>query len=158
MVGRGRGGAASVAPRAGGGTASQPPEALPEEVRRRLIEAHLLHPRRYLTTCGIPSVALEELSFKPGFALWQCCRGPSWVNTACCSSPRCASWGIEAERIVQSLVSAVERYGYRESYNPLTGRGLAARGFGFATLLVDLLAQSGVQGYELSATQRMIHP
>jgi glycogen debranching enzyme len=133
---------------------------LPEEVRRRLIEAHLLHPRRYLTTCGIPSVALEELSFKPGFAFWQCWRGPSWVNTAWLLVPSMRELGYteEAERIVQSLISAVERYGYREYYNPLTGRGLAARGFGFANLLVDLLAQSGVRGDELSATQRMIHP
>jgi hypothetical protein len=33
----------------------------------------------------------------------------------------------------------VERSGWREYYNPLTGEGMAARGFGFATLLVELL-------------------
>jgi hypothetical protein len=49
----------------------------------------------------------------------------------------------EAQRIVDSLVHAVDRDGFREYYNPLTGRGLAARGFGFSTLLVDLLAVCG---------------
>jgi hypothetical protein len=45
---------------------------------------------------------------------------------------------VEAERIVTSLQEAAVRYGFREYYNPITGRGLAARDFGFATLLVDL--------------------
>ena len=52
----------------------------------------------------------------------------------------------EAERIVRSLELAVDRHGYREYYNPLTGRGLGARGFGFATLLIDLLAECGIGG------------
>ena len=42
------------------------------------------------------------------------------------------------------------RHGFREYYNPLTGRGLGARGFGFATLLVDLLAECGIDGSEPS--------
>ena len=53
---------------------------------------------------------------------------------------------------------AVDRHGYREYYNPLTGQGLAAKSFGFATLLVDLLAQSGNDGPQLSAERRMIQP
>ena len=48
--------------------------------------------------------------------------------------------------------------GYREYYNPLTGRGLGARGFGFATLLIDLLAECGVGGAEPSARHRIMHP
>lgn len=44
------------------------------------------------------------------------------------------------------MVSAVERCGFREYYNPPAGRGLGARGFGYATLVVDLLADSGNSG------------
>ena len=93
---------------------------------------------------GIPSVALEEPSFKPGFAMWRCWRGPSWMNTALAA--RAGDARARATRPTPSGSSArsscrVDRYGYREYYNPLTGRGLAARGFGFSTLLVDLLAQ-----------------
>lgn len=33
----------------------------------------------------------------------------------------------------------VQRGGFRESYNPLTGDGLGARGFGWSTLVVDLV-------------------
>lgn len=40
--------------------------------------------------------------------------------------------------------------------NPLTGRGLGARGFGSATLLVDLLAECGIDGSEPSGRARMM--
>jgi glycogen debranching enzyme len=133
---------------------------LPEDVRRRLVEEHLLDPRRYLAPCGIPSVAREEPSFKPGFALWRCWRGPSWMNTAWLLVPAMRELGYEREgmRVVQSLALAADRYGFREYYNPLTGRGLAARGFGFATLLIDLLANCGTADAEPSGTQRMMRP
>jgi hypothetical protein len=48
-------------------------------------------------------------------------------------------YGREADRIVASCVELVERHGFREYYNPLNGEGLAARRFGWSTLLVDLL-------------------
>jgi hypothetical protein len=133
---------------------------LPETVRRRLIEEHLLHPRRYLAACGIPSVALEEPSFKPGFALWRCWRGPSWLNVAWLLVPpmRALGYLTEANRLLHSLELAVDRFGYREYYNPLTGAGLAARGFGFSTLLIDLLSQSGVEIGETSAPRRIMQP
>ena len=41
-------------------------DALPEDVRRRLVEEHLLDPRRYRAPFGIPSVAMDEPSFRPG--------------------------------------------------------------------------------------------
>jgi len=63
-----------------------------------------------------------------------------------------------ADRVLNSLELAVDRSGYREYYNPLTGRGIAARGFGFLTLLIDLLAQSGIDGGETSAAGRIMEP
>jgi hypothetical protein len=114
---------------------------LPEDVRRRLVEDHLLHPRRYRTPTGIPSVALEEPTFRPRFDFWRCWRGPAWMNIAWLLVPPMRDLGYEAEaaRVVASLADAVERGGWREYYNPLTGSGLAARGFGPSTLLVELL-------------------
>jgi glycogen debranching enzyme len=116
--------------------------SMPEQVRRRIVEEHLLDARRYLAPVGIPSVSQEEDSFKPGFDRWRCWRGPSWVNTAWLLVPAMRELGYfdEAERIVASLELAADRYGFREYYNPITGRGLAARGFGWSTLLVDLVS------------------
>jgi hypothetical protein len=120
--------------------------ALPEDVRRRLVEEHLLDRRRYRAPFGIPSVAIEEPAFRPGFQAWRCWRGPAWMNTAWLLAPAMRELGYreEADAVLSSLVTAVDRGGFREYYHPFTGRGLAARRFGFATLIVDLLAQSGV--------------
>ena len=114
--------------------------ALPEDVRRRLVEEHLLKPGRYAAPYGIPSVAMEEPAFNPRFDRFRCWRGPSWVNTAWLLVPPLFELGYEdaARGIVRSLAEAVERHGFREYYNPLNGRGLGARGFGWSTLLVDL--------------------
>jgi hypothetical protein len=53
-----------------------------------------------------------------------------------------------------------ERWGHRpavrEAATADTGRGLAARGFGFATLLVDLLAECGIDGSEPSGRARIM--
>jgi hypothetical protein len=117
-------------------------EGVPESIRCRLVEEHLLHPERYGAGTGIPSVSMEERSFNAGFDRFRCWRGPSWVNTAWLLVPplRDLGYGDAADRIVSSLEGAVERDGFREYYNPLTGAGLAARDFGWSTLLVDLLA------------------
>jgi hypothetical protein len=114
---------------------------VPEEVRRRVIEMHLLHPGRYRSDTGIPSVAMDEPSFVPRFDLWRTWRGPAWMATAWLLVPPLGELGYaqDAERVVESLARAVAREGWREYYNPLTGRGEAARGFAMSTLLVDLL-------------------
>jgi glycogen debranching enzyme len=116
-------------------------DGLPEGVRRRIVEEHLLAPSRYLAPVGIPSVAREEPSFNPRFDHWRCWRGPAWMTTAWLLVPpmRRLGYADEADRIVRSLVRSVERHGFREYYNPIDGVGLAARDFGMSTLLVDLL-------------------
>jgi glycogen debranching enzyme len=133
---------------------------MPEDVRRRIVEEHLLHPRRYLADYGIPSVSQEEPTFNPGFALWRCWRGPAWVNTAWLLTPSMRALGYEpeADRIVGSLARAAVTHGLREYYNPLTGRGLAARDFGMSALLADLFANSGTDVPTPSAWGRMMHP
>lgn len=116
--------------------------SLPVQIGRRLVEEQLLDSGRYRTPVGIPSVALEEPSFRPGWHLFRCWRGPAWINTAWLLVPamRRLRYEQEAERVVTSLVAAVERHGFREYYNPLDGDGLAARSFGWSTLLAELLS------------------
>jgi glycogen debranching enzyme len=123
--------------------------SLPEKIARRLIEEHLLDRRRYGARYAIPSVSMEEPSFRAGWHLYRCWRGPAWMNTAWLLVPALQRFGYAsaANRILGSCVELVERHGFREYYNPLTGEGLAARRFGWSTLLVDLLpAADGASG------------
>lgn len=114
---------------------------VPPDIKHRLVEEHLLDPRRYKARTGIPSVAMDEPSFNPRFDRWRCWRGPSWVNTAWLLVPALRDLGYaqEADRIVTGLAQAALKDGFREYYDPRTGQGLAARGFGWSTLLVDLI-------------------
>ena len=115
--------------------------SLPEPIAGRLIEEHLLDRRRYAAPYAIPSVSMEEPSFRAGWHLFRCWRGPAWINTVWLLAPALRRFGYEAaaDRVVASCVELVEHHGFREYYNPLTGDGLAARRFGWSTLLIDLL-------------------
>jgi glycogen debranching enzyme len=115
--------------------------SLPEEVGTRLVTEQLLNSSRYQARFGIPSVSMEEPSFRPGMYLQRVWRGPSWINTAWLLVPamRRLGFGEEADRVTSSLAEVVDRHGFREYYNPLNGIGLAARNFGWSTLLVDLI-------------------
>ncbi len=119
--------------------------SLPEEIGRRLVEEQILDSCRYGTRFGIPSVSLDEPSFRAGWHLSRCWRGPTWVNTGWLLLPSLRRLGYQsdADRIEASYHEMVARHGFREYYNPLTGDGLAARGFGWSTLLVDLLREPG---------------
>jgi mannosylglycerate hydrolase MGH1-like protein len=84
--------------------------AIPEDIRRRLVEEHLLHARRYGAEFGIPSVAIEEPAFRSGFDRWRTWRGASWMNSA---------W---------LLVPPLLDLGYRDEARRLAGaRGARAR-------------------------------
>jgi glycogen debranching enzyme len=109
---------------------------LPQDVRRRLVEEHLLHPDRY----GVPSVSMDEPSFKPGFDIWRTWRGPSWMNVAWLLLHPLRELGYRdnADRIAAGLVDAVARGGLREYYDPRSGHGLAARGFAMSALVADM--------------------
>jgi len=115
--------------------------SLPEEIGRRIVEEQILDGRRFATPFGIPSVSLEEPSFRAGWHLFRCWRGPTWVNTGWLLIPAMRRLGYthESERILASYLELVARHGFREYYNPLNGEGLAARHFGWSTLLVDLV-------------------
>ncbi|HEV7459596.1 MAG TPA: hypothetical protein VGN78_03585 [Solirubrobacteraceae bacterium] len=116
---------------------------LPDDVRRRLVEEHLLHPRRYRAPAGIPSVAMDEPAFRAGFDRFRTWRGPAWVNSAWLLLPAMADLGYETEAadILRGVLAAIDREGFREYYNPHTGRGHGARDFGWSTLVVDLVGR-----------------
>ena len=99
---------------------------------------------------------MEEPSFQAGWHLFRCWRGPSWINTVWLLVPALRRFGYESEadRIVASCVELVERHGFREYYNPLNGEGLAARRFGWSTLLIDLLG--GADGRRARAERRPV--
>ena len=118
------------------------PLALPiaAEIRERLASEHLLHPRRYRARFGVPSVSMEEPSFRPGFNAYRTWRGAAWVNAAwlLIGGLRALGASDEADALARGVAAAAERSGLREYYHPRTGSGHGEHRFGWSALLLDL--------------------
>jgi hypothetical protein len=118
---------------------------LPEPIGRRLVDEHLLNPERFWFPVPPPSVAGDDPSFSvddtlfPGVRRYW--RGPTWVNAAWLVWLGLVRLGYEerASELAQRLVATIVREGLREYYDPYTGRGMGARGFGWSTLVVEML-------------------
>jgi hypothetical protein len=116
---------------------------LPEEIGRRLVEQHLLDPRRYWLPLAPSSVSAEEPTFEPNLGpgwkrrYW---RGPTWVNAAWMLwlGLRRLGYAAEAERMASRIAAAVVREGLREYYDPLTGEGLGAIDFAWTSLALEM--------------------
>jgi hypothetical protein len=120
---------------------------LPEEVARRLAEEQLLDPRRFWLPFPVPSVSVQEPSFRPadtGFPLRRYWRGPSWPFTT-----RFAVDGLlrsgradEARDLARRTAGLVLREGFREYFDPFSGRGIGARAFAVSAMALDCLLRA----------------
>ena len=115
-------------------------DAIPREVRERVAEEHLLNPRRYFARFGVPSVSMEEPSFRPGFNAFRTWRGSAWTCTAwlLIGGLRALGASDEADRVASGVLDAVARSGLREYYHPRTGAGHGEHRFGMSALVLDL--------------------
>jgi glycogen debranching enzyme len=115
---------------------------VPGEVARRLV-GHLADPREFWAPHPIPSVALHEPTFVPGIhvrgrrLIW---RGPLSMNTNwfLVHGLRRHGEGELAARIASGSRELVERGGFNEFFDPLSGEPVGATEFGWATLVCDM--------------------
>jgi hypothetical protein len=118
---------------------------LPEPIGRRLVEEHLLDPQQFWLPVPPPSVSADEPSFSvddtvlPGVRRYW--RGPTWVNAAWLVWLGLLRLGYEeqATDLAQRIAGTVAREGLREYYNPYSGRGMGVRGFGWSTLVLEMI-------------------
>jgi hypothetical protein len=117
---------------------------LPEAIGRRLVEEHLLDPRRYWLPFPPTSVSAQEPSFEPrkwkGFLRRRYWRGPTWINSAWLIWLGLLRLGYDPEAMEMSkrLSDAVANERLREFYEPNFGEGLGAREFGWSSLIAEL--------------------
>lgn len=137
--------------------------ALPEDKLTVLLSKHLLNPEEFWTNFPVPTVAqndthyspLEFPDYKHQFGtkivnklyltlykelkmLW---RGPTWVATNWFIVKGLRKHGQDkvADQIVKKMIEMIEKWGFREYYNPETGQGYRRENFGWSTLILDLL-------------------
>jgi hypothetical protein len=123
-------------------------EGLPEEVGRRLVERQLLDPERFWLPYPVPSTSAAEPAFAPGrqgLVLPRYWRGPTWLFTPTFVLPGLLRLGYfrQARHLVERSLTLVAREGFREYYDPYSGRGLGASGFAVSAIVLDLVARLG---------------
>ena len=109
---------------------------LTQKEAKKLVEEHLLNPQEFWTKYPIPTVSLDESSFDPkGF--W---RGPVWIAINWFIYKGLLNYGFKdvADTIKKSSISLLEKSGFREYFNPLTGEGLGAKNFTWGGLVLDM--------------------
>lgn len=114
-------------------------ENIPLEMRQGLL-GHLTNPEEFWTPYPIPSVPKNSPDFDTAHDYYCNWSGPTWINM---------NWFIlrglvkhkymkEAEIIVKRTTQMIEKEGFWEFYNPISGKGMRKRteGFGWSTLVV----------------------
>ncbi len=118
---------------------------IPKTVVEKLVKKHLRNREEFDLPYPVPTVAVSEPSFSPAPAkigkdplLW---RGPTWINTNWYLAKALARHGYkkDAEKIVEKSTALIQKSGYREFFNPLSGEGYGRRNFGWSTLVVDMI-------------------
>lgn len=120
-------------------------DKIPKDEARRLVRNHLTNEREFWLPYPVPTVAADDPAFDPTFisprrsGLW---RGPTWVSVNWFLTRALMRHGFvdEAKEMVARTRRLVEEGGFREFYNPYTGEPYGAPGFGWSTLVVDMIA------------------
>lgn len=114
-------------------------ETTPRDRVRQVVERHLTNPDEFWTKLPVPSVAACEPTFDPSGErmIW---RGPVCMNLnwMLVRGLRRHGHDAEAAHIAARSRAAVDAGGFREFYDPVTGRGLRGTAFGWATVVVDM--------------------
>lgn len=111
-------------------------ELLSRKQAEQLVDEHLLNKNEFWLKFPVPTVAKDEPSFNPeGF--W---RGPTWIATNWFIFKGLLNYGFTgiAKEIFKISKYLVENEGFREYFNPQTGKGLGAKNFTWGTLVLDM--------------------
>lgn len=112
---------------------------LPKKFVEDLI-GHLTDKNEYWCEYPIPSVSMDEKTFSSGggFVLW---RGPTWINTNWFITKALLHRGYkkEARIIIDKTAEMVDKSGFWEYYNPLTGEGYGQPSYGWSALVLDMV-------------------
>lgn len=101
-----------------------------------LVDEHLLNKHEFWLKYPVPTVSFDEPSFNPeGF--W---RGQTWIAINWFIFHGLLNYGFDyiAREVYQISKYLITKYGFREHFNPLTGKGLGAKNFTWGTLVVDM--------------------
>lgn len=112
---------------------------IPAKMRQSLVE-HLTNKEEFWTEYPIPSLAKNDPEFSPAQGLYCNWQGPVWINMNWFIIKGLIKHGYReiAQEIAEKTYQMIEKEGFREFYNSLTGQGLRwpTRNFSWSTLVI----------------------
>jgi len=112
---------------------------IPETVTRAVVERHLVEAGYFKVPYAIPSVGTSEGTFSPlpSDFIW---RGPVWAvhNWFLYRALHVRGYAALADMLKHSLLQLIRKSGFREYYDPFTGKGYGAPNFTWPGLLLDM--------------------
>lgn len=117
---------------------------VPADLSNRMIMRYLKSEEHFALPFPIPSVSKSGKSFVPDRRqfrgqeyLW---RGPTWAfyNWFLFRCLKEEGFVEEATKLRETMISLIERSGFCEYYNPLTGEGYGAERFTWSGLVLDM--------------------
>lgn len=108
----------------------------PEEAKA-LIKNHFNNPETFRSEFGIRTVSKQEASYRPN-GFW---RGPIWFAPHWFIYKGLKDYGFDEEAmwLRDTSVALIEKHGFREYFDPETGKPYGAHNFTWGTLVLDML-------------------
>ena len=111
-----------------------------------VVKNHLLDEESFWLPAGVPTTAKDDPAFDPKEPSWgepwqhPHWRGPVWMSIHWFIYHGLRKYGFEEEALClkKKSVSLVERHGFHEYFNPLTGAGQGAKHFTWGGLVIDM--------------------
>lgn len=117
-----------------------------KEEAERVVNEYLLNKNEFWSAYAVPTTSMSEESYNPGELsdgpawLRPNWRGPVWMATNWFIFRGLKRYGYDsiAEEIMEQSLSLLKNSGFREYYNPETGRGMGALDFTWGGLVLDM--------------------
>jgi len=103
---------------------------------KKLIEEFLLSKDLFWAPFGIPTISINNDNFEPN-RYW---RGSAWTNINWFIYDGLKDYGFEnvAQKLKRKSMAMVEKSGFCEYYNPISGKGRGPRDFCWTGLIFDM--------------------
>lgn len=114
-------------------------DGIEDKIAEKVLKTHFYNTEEFVSVYPIPSVAMNDPAFDPDESkfLW---RGPTWVmyNWFLYKFFKSKKYTKEAQMLRDSVKRLIEKSGFREYYNPITGEGYGAQNFTWSGLILDM--------------------
>ena len=112
------------------------------EEAKTVVSKHLKNPDTFYAPFGIRTTSMQEMSYRPEAEDFSW-RGPAWIGAHWFIYRGLMRYGFteEAADIREKSKVLLERSGFRECFNPETGKGLGAHNFTWGALVLDMMEQ-----------------